>query len=214
MLKSFMLGEKIIPVPVPLTNLSEAMAWIESTFIKKDFVLTLATLDGKDILGVSDTQRKGILLDRASELAVRVDSPRDLSIKTVEAVRDLSVGILSRLQPVAVKCWESDSDVYLSSLREISNDLDLIQDLVGHVSGIMDYTHKEMAPVSALTRLLKYPLADLKASMKTCKWKECSHILLNRIEPLLVELGPESDQLQLRVLSSEDDHQMIPDRRY
>ena len=213
MLKNFKMRDKKIPIPVPLKNLFDAMEWIEKTFSGRDQVLTFASIDGKDILSLDKGKWRGISLDEHSELEVRVDSPRELSVQTVEAVRDLSQGILSRIQAVAVKCWESESNVYLTNLREIAADIELVRELVAHVSGIIDYTHKEMAPVGALSRLLRYPAEDLIKSMRLCNWKACSHILLNRIEPLLRELAPESEQLQIRVLSSEDDHGIIPERK-
>ncbi|MCB9228105.1 MAG: hypothetical protein H6618_00690 [Deltaproteobacteria bacterium] len=214
MLKHFRLDTKTVPVPVPLTNLNEAMEWVEHTFIRQNTVMTSATIDGQDVLSIEQTKWPSILLDDSSLFEVVLDSPREISIQTAEAIRDLSQSLLARLQAIAVKCWEADSDVYLAYLREVSADLDLIRDLITHISGIVDYTHKEMAPVSGLGRLLRYPVEDLRSSVKACKWKDCAHILLNRIEPLLHELVPESERLHIRIISSEDDHAMIPERRF
>ena len=49
MLKSITLNRKKIPVPIPLTSLREAIAWVESDLLTQDRTITQVTLDGEEI---------------------------------------------------------------------------------------------------------------------------------------------------------------------
>ena len=210
MLKKIFVGNKEIPVPVPIQNLNDALAWIEDTLIPKNSILTKIYLDGTDMIDVSNEEMSLTSLSDTSKLEVQIESPWDLSIKTLDAIRDLAHAIEKRLKHIAVECWEHTSDISLKQVLDTSDDLTLILELINHINGIMDYSQKEMAPVNGLARLIARPLKELQNSIKKCSWKHCSHLLLNRIEPLLKELVLESENLQISILSASKEPSYAP----
>ena len=54
MLKEIMISKKKVPVPIPVRTLQEALHWVGETFLKQDAAITVATLDEKDILSISE----------------------------------------------------------------------------------------------------------------------------------------------------------------
>ena len=202
MLKQITVGHQELPVPVPLYTLEDALTWVDKTLVPQDALVTKIELDGHDVLEASKEEMRSISLSKQSNLCIQVESPWDLAIKTLDAVRELSDSIEKTLKEIAVKCWSLTSDLPYSKVRETSNDLELIQDLINHINGILDYSQKEMAPINGISRLIRRPLSDLQDSIKKCEWKQCSYILLNRIEPLLRDLVIETEGLQISILTS------------
>lgn len=210
MLKKIKVSNKEIPVPVPLQNLGDALAWIEDTLVPKNSILTKIFLNDIDMLDTSMDQMKRMLLQDSSKLEVEIESPWELSIRTLDAIRDLAFAIEKRLKLIAVECWEQKPDWGQGKVQDTAHDLNLILELVNHINGIMDYSQKEMAPVNGLAGLIARPLKELECSINEANWKQCSHLLLNRIESLLKELVLESENLQISMLSSNKESTLSP----
>ena len=167
MLKKIKVGNKEIPVPVPIQDLSGALSWIEETLIPKNSILTKVFLDGIDMLDASHDVMSLSKLSESSHLEVQIESPWELSIKTLDVIRDLANAIEKRLKSIAVECWEQTSELGLKQVNDTSNDLSLILELVEHINGIMDYSQKAMAPVNGLARLIARPLKELENAIKS-----------------------------------------------
>ncbi|MFK7823042.1 MAG: hypothetical protein AB8G05_02730 [Oligoflexales bacterium] len=210
MLKKIVVGNKEIPVPVPIQNLNDALSWIEDTLIPKNSILTKIYLNGTDMIDASREELSLASLNESCNLEVQIESPWDLSIKTLDAIRDLAHAIEKRLKRIAVECWEESSEIGLKQVVDTSNDLALILELINHINGIMDYSQKEMAPVNGLARLIARPLKELDNSIKKGNWKHCAHLLLNRIEPLLKEMVLEAENLQISILSASKEPSYAP----
>ena len=203
MLKKVLIREKEIPVPIPVRNLQEAITWISSTFVEEGAVITKVTLDGVDLAFGDEKIEKGISLAEKSLLRVQIDNPRELSIKTLDVIRDLSVGMNDKLKNLAVKGWESPSNKeFFYDTRLILDDLNLALHMIEHVNGLVDYTHVDAAPVNGTYRLLIRVREKLMHAYTKKDGKECANLLLNRLEPLLKDLSNESENLQIRIFST------------
>jgi hypothetical protein len=203
MLKKVRIREKEIPVPIPVRNLQEAIVWITSTFLEEGSVLTKVTLDGVDLAFGDEKIEKGVFLSEDSVLRIQIDNPRQLSIKTLDVIRDISVGMNDKLKLLAVKGWQSPSNKdFLYDVRLILDDLNLALHMIEHVNGLVDYTHVDAAPVNGTYRLLIRVREKLKHAYLKADGKECATLLLNRLEPLLKELSNESENLQIRIFST------------
>ncbi|NRA43610.1 MAG: hypothetical protein HRU09_01505 [Oligoflexales bacterium] len=210
MLKKVRVDNKDIPVPVPIQNMNDALSWIEETLVPEHSILTKVYLNGTDMLDACVKELSQTSLDESSMLEVQIESPWDLSIKTLDVIRDLANAIEKRLKAIAVECWEYTSEVSLKQVKDTADDLTLILELINHINGIMDYSQREMAPVNGLARLIARPLKELEKSIKQSEWKHCSHLLLNRIEPLLKEMVLESENLQISILSANREPLLSP----
>ena len=158
MLKKIEMGQNEIPVPIPIKSLFEAWDWIGATLLTNNCVVTKFNLNGEDVLELSSDEMQLIKLNDKSKLEVKIESPWDLSINSLDVIKDLSSAIEVRLKEIAVQCWESTSEVHFTRVRSTANDITLILDLINHINGIMDYSHKEMAPINGLASMLKIPL--------------------------------------------------------
>ena len=103
MIKKININGKVIPVPIPIKSLHEAVKWVHESFAKKKGeVVTSVELNGKkyDIQGSDcvDDRR----LDSTSVLLITIESSAELSTKIFDAVKDLSFGIACRIPKVSV----------------------------------------------------------------------------------------------------------------
>jgi len=203
MIKKIFLSHKEVPVPVPVKTLAEAYSWVQATFVKKNNIITNIVLDGVEVLGELEGGAKfDHELREDSVIEFQLDNPRDLSLQTLEALRDLAFQMDRRLPSLAVKSWQFKDDTHIGEIKEIANDLTLMLDLIEHLNGILQYSHEYLAPVNGLSRLLNRVLGYLLEAAKAADWQRCSTLLLNRLEPLLKDMVAECENLQLNVLSA------------
>jgi hypothetical protein len=201
MIKKIKLKNRDVPVPVPLKTLSEAVSWVEETFSNKGGVLTLIKLNGKHYDIESGEWAESLLLNEDSDLEFQVDTPKELGVQSLDAVRDLSYSIMNTLKYLAVECWEDQSAKQAKKLTDIEGDLELILSLIDHLNGIFDYTTADMAPVNGLGCLIRRSLEKMKTFRQEDDFKNVAKILLNRLEPLLKEMVSESEVLQITALT-------------
>lgn len=202
MLKKIVVNGKEIPVPIPLLKLNDAMAWLENTLLKKGELITRLMLDNEELSTDNRENWNKITLSEKSKLFVRCDTPRDLSIQTLDVVRDLSVEIDKRLKFLAVKFWQIPEEQHIKELKNILNDMTLILDLVDHVNGMVDYSHADMAALNGCILLFKRVSEHLKMAFEAQDWRQCARILVNRLEPLLKDIIIECESAEIRVFSA------------
>ena len=89
MLKKVIVNNKKVPVPVPVRTIDEALRWIEATLVPAGHTITRVALDDR-VLGEhdSDGDLGGLPLNAESKLEVQIDSPVDLAIQTLDAMRN------------------------------------------------------------------------------------------------------------------------------
>lgn len=202
MLKKLLLKGKAVPVPVPVFNLQEALLWIDSTLILPGHLLTKVELNGLDITDrLASAEIRSLALDGNTQLEIKIESPRDLALQTLDSMHTLCRCIYDSLQPVAIKCWQSSAKKAPKQLLVITHDVDLVISLADHLIHLIDASREEAAAVRALVGLVGRAKTQLAQAMAANKWSESSTILLNRMEPLLKELVKESENLQLQVFS-------------
>ncbi|MBI2601521.1 MAG: hypothetical protein HYW48_00545 [Deltaproteobacteria bacterium] len=205
MLKKIKLKHKEIPVPVPIKTLGEALSWVEKLFAKHDTILTSVVLDDREMVdGLKKTKVRNIPLNANSSLHIRIESPKDLSLQTLDVVGDLASAISNRLKGLAVHCWQDGSIKPRGELEEISSDISLLLELIEHMNGILDYSHAYLAPVNGLAHLIRSAHEAFHEKMSALHWQELARVLVTRLEPYLRELAKESTALQMTVLTNEN----------
>ena len=138
----------------------------------------------------------------STRLDVRVDSPADLAIQTLDAMRNLAAVILGGLKVLAVECWQARPGQKPTDLDGVSNDLQLLVDLIEHVSGLVTPLTVDPAGIQGLGGMMSRVDVSLKMAKANSDWKGSARLLLNRLEPLLKELVNETETLQIRVMTS------------
>lgn len=203
MLKRVFINSKKVPVPVPVRTLGEALRWVEETLVPAGHQVTRVALDDR-VLGdaAQSAELEDTLLGPESRLEIQIDSPVDLTVQTLDAMRNLASVILSGLKMLAVECWQAKSSVKPAELDSVSGDLELILDLLDHVAGLVDPRHVESAAIQGIQVMLKRAALGLDMAKSNSDWKACARLLLNRLEPLLKDLVAESETLQLRILTT------------
>jgi len=198
-LKRVFINNKKVPIPVPVQTLAEALAWVESTLVPPGHSITRVTLDDK-VLG--DAHEAATLLGAESKLEVQIDSPADLTLQTLDAMRNLATLVLGGLKQLAVDCWQARPTVKPLELDPLSNDTTLVLELIDHVAGLVDESTEEAAAILGLGAMLKRHQMALEMAQSNSDWKACARILLNKLEPLMKDLIAEAEGMQFRVMSA------------
>lgn len=211
MLKNLQLNGKNIPVPVPIKNIDEAVKWIGSTLLKNDEILTKIVVNKKEIDFNDSKKLKNHSLSKESVVQFQVDSPREISVQTLDTIRDLSLEIEKQLNFVAVKCWQLPEKQHVEQLKQIAVDLELIFSMVEHLNVLVDYTHADTAAVNALCLLIKRVHIRLNKHINAEDYRGCARILVNQLDGLLKELAIESEALEYRLFSAEASSEAMPE---
>jgi hypothetical protein len=207
MLKKVLVNNKKVPVPVPVLTLDDALRWIESTLVPAGHTITRIALDDRlvgDYEGSADDIGR-TRLGPDSRLEVQIDSPVDLAIQTLDAMRNLASVVLSGLKPLAVECWQARPTTKPEELDAVCGDMELVLDLIDHVSGLMEPMSVDAAAIQGISAMIKRASVGLTMARSHSDWRACAKLLLNKLEPLLKDLVAESENLQIRVMTSSAD---------
>lgn len=195
MLKHVFLNNKKLPVPVPIRTLEEALRWAEASLLSADRIITKVTLDGEthyDVLG--DTVKSGLALNAESNLHLQIDSARDLSLQTIDVLRNLSSVLEGNLKPIAVLLWQYSGRDAPTGVPQILDDINLAQSLLDHLLGILDSSADER--LTSLAVKLTTTTALLGTAAHHSEWRQLARVLLNQFEPELLMLQAELGNLQ------------------
>jgi hypothetical protein len=205
MLKRVIINGKRVPVPVPVKTLAEALRWVEETLVPAGHSITRVALDDRQLgdLEPGGGDYGAVKLGEQTKLEVRIDSPVDLAVQTLEAIRNLSAAVGVGLKPLAVELWQARPGHRSPELDGITGDLQLMLDLIDHVTGLVDPMHVDISAAQGIGLLLRRATLGAQMAKSNSDWKGAARILLNRIEPQLKELVNESETLQLRILSQQ-----------
>jgi hypothetical protein len=210
MLKRVLVNNRVVPIPVPLKDLSQALSWVESTLVPAGSFLTRVVLNRSVIdytdgrLSKSDAR---LGLDAGSRLEIQVDSPVTLAAQTLDSIHSLAAAILGTLKGLAVHSWQSKGADRLPELGVLQEDVRLVVDLVNHVHHLLGQVPGadalDPAPVAGIGRMLDQNLGSFSLARSQSDWKACAKVMLNRFEPLLRDLLVESETLQIRTLATQ-----------
>jgi hypothetical protein len=207
LLRKLYLKNQAIPVPIPINTFAEAIRWIESDLLKPNHVITSINLDGVEIdIDSGDRERGFMPLTEKSRLCVKIETPKELALQAIDAACGLATVINSRLKPLAVKCWQLGRNEIPADMKHISSDLELIYQLVEHTMGFVDASHVDTAPIQGIVILLKKVHKALQDAYFKSDWRLYARLLLNRLEPLILDFILEAEGLQLRVFAIDEDH--------
>ena len=208
MIKKILINGRSIPVPVPLRDLEEALGWVEETLLRSDQVITRISVNGCEIFAdeLGPAGFKGVPITNGSKIEVQMDSPSELSVQTLETARNLGAVIERGLKPLAVACWDfPTSQVPTESIVSVLTDLDLIDGLLAHFFELTTLDSSQLCMMVELSNLLKKSIQEMRQAQSGKNWKGLAEILLNRVEPLLVELHQESGNIQALIYSKKCD---------
>jgi len=206
MLEKFTMNGQIIPTPIPIETLGKAIDWINHTFIDKQKTITKILFNGKNIDEYIIQKTPSILSQKLfpeSCLDIQIDSSLELLLITTKTISQLTLSIREQLEQLSIELWRQHSKIILKTLKNILQDLFLLIDLNHEVIGLFENrSHVDIAPIQALTIMLRRYGQALSQAYKNSHWKQCSHLLLNRIAPISLELISESQNLHIKLLET------------
>lgn len=211
MLKRIFINSKKVPVPVPVLTLGEALSWVETTLVPAGHTITRIVLDDRvlgDAANAADLEETPLGND--TRLEIQIDSPVDLTVQTLDAMRNLASVVMGGLKVLAVECWQAKSATKPSELDSVAADLELVLDLLDHTAGLIDPMHLDAAAIQGIHGMLKRAAVALNMAKSNSDWRACARLLLNRLEPLLKDLIAESETLQIRILTAGDGGWTLP----
>lgn len=209
MLKKLILNKRTIPIPVPIRNLEEALTWLSQTLVKSDEEFTKILLDGRELIteGVPTKTFSTMLLTEASRLDVQVDSPLDLSLQSLDAVRNLALLIERGLKTLAVKCWQTPPNQRVLEINALHHDLGLMRDLCLHATDLIA-GHLDTSVLNYLVDRLMKIREQLIAASQLPDWQQYANLLLNKLEGSLPEVANQAETIQSQIYSRISDQNM------
>jgi hypothetical protein len=202
MLKRVFLNNRKIPVPIPVKTLADALQFVEKTLVPEGHTVTRVVLDGRTLSDELIHECRATALGDETRLEVQVDSPSDLAVQTLDALRNLALVIGSGLKALAVECWQAKGATRPAELAAVASDLKLILDLIDHLSGLVDASHIDAAAIQGLSGMVQRVHGSLDLARGNSDWRGSARILLNRLEPLLKDLVAEAESLQIRIMTA------------
>lgn len=197
LLKKVIVNGKIIPIPVPIANLGAALDWVQATLVPEGHMITRICLNDRPLADEEINLNEGCRSD--TKLELQVDSPTELSMQTLDAMLNLTTAVLAKLKPLAVQCWQARPIEKPMELDALAEDLELIVDLIDHVSGLLLELQVEPAAIQGIESLLRKSLVGLGMARSNSDWRAYARQLLNRVEPLLRDLSDETESLMVRM---------------
>jgi len=215
MLKFVILNKKKIPVPVPLKTLQDVVSWIEDHLVRQDHSITRIRFDHQDIdfSGQSKLIVPNIKLTDDSIVECQIDSPLDIGVQTLDALRNLCLVLERSLKPIAVQCWQTLPNDQPLDLSAVIGDLELIDELIEHLLLILDVrvdTHN----VRAFRENLRQSRLSLQYAIGVSDWKAVARILLKQIEVSISDLNHELGFIQKCVFELIADHKYCPSEAF
>ncbi len=205
MLKKILLNGKRIPVPVPIKTLSEAIAWVEKHLLRPDHMITRIQLNG-DELEVGGPFPATVLQDEA-DLRLKIDSPTDICVQTIDALRNLASVISRNLKPIAVQLWEHKGNRLPLEAKTVMEDIGLMVELFDHVLVLVD---KKVDTTNALDLQQKIRKASalLQIALQQTDFKGVARVLLNQLETPVIDLSSELSSLEKSVFEIQADRHL------
>lgn len=193
MLKSLILNKRKIPVPIPIQNLEDAVSWVEQALLSKEQAITKIELDGREVEALNNSRQ--VALTGTSRLVVQSDSPLDLALQTVDALRNMVAVIDRGLKPLAVLCWQTLPKNAPEGLGETLSDIDLLLDLLDHVMVLLNDRQSAKTLEPCVEQIIQCRKA-LAAAVSQSDWKGAARVLLNQLAEKLEKLNGELGSVQ------------------
>lgn len=215
MLKKLLLNRRAIPIPVPLRDLEEVLVWIDQTFRRGDQAVTKIVIDGRDLTEApaASLDFKKILFTPESHVEIQLESAAELSIQSLDTVRNLSLVLERSLKPCAVNCYQTMPSKVPSEIEAIHNDLVLIGNLMRHFLDLVEIDRVHLKTFKEDHGILEKIIAALKSARSNSDWKAYASILLNQLEPLIRQVIQEAGDLQGLIFALRTEQQR-PASRY
>ncbi|MCX6131794.1 MAG: hypothetical protein NTX25_22390 [Proteobacteria bacterium] len=197
MLKKLLLNGKKIPVPIPIFNLSEAIQWVAQHLLRPDHMITRVQLDGRDIElgGENGLKVQPIQLNEDSDLRCKIDSPMEICIQTIDALRNLSTAIGRNLKPVAVLLWEFKGSRLPNEAGTVFEDVNLMIELLEHILLLID-RRVDTVNVNSIRDAIFKARSSMELASAQSDWKGLARVLLKQLEEPILELSNELSSLQ------------------
>lgn len=192
MLKSILLNRKKVPIPVPIKTLDEVIRWIESHLMSEDMAITKIELDGAMI---ESLHGQVIELNPESKLKVQVDSPIELSVQTLDVLRNLTNLMLKDLKQNAVYLWQCSQSQVPEFIEPFSEDIAMILNLIDHSSLLLQGICETSNSENCAEELSKLKIA-IEMAISHSDWKGLARLMLTSLEPKLSDLNVEVGHLQ------------------
>jgi hypothetical protein len=194
-LKHLVLNKKRIPVPVPITTLENAISWVETTLLSGQQSITKIILDEEPIPFDEDRYLPKKDLHNDSKLFVQIDSPKELSLQTIDALKNLTSMIEKSLEALAVNSWQTTGRFVPKGYSDFKIDYQLIIELTDHLLMMLDAQVYSKNVVDLVEKFEEIRTALSKAETDL-DWKSLARILLTQLAPKLEEYYNELNSLE------------------
>ena len=200
LLKSIFLNGKKIPVPIPIKSMFDTVRWLESHMLRPEHTITKIVLDKKEIEPSQwiESKLNEMRLNKSSILEIQVDSPGEISIQSLDALRNLATVMERSLKPIAVECWQWSKDSDPVDFESLYSDVDLILDLMDHVMLLLDQ-RVSIANFQIIYDKISSASSCIQLAREEKNWKGAAKLILQQLESGIMEMNVEISMLEKSV---------------
>ena len=196
MLKSINLNGKKVPIPVPVRTLQDVVGWVVEHLLTQDRVITKISVDQVAVEVEEGHVASDIVLESHHRVDLRVDSPFDLSLQTLDASRNLTTVLERQIDSLAVRLWKlKENEASVPFVEPFLSDLSLLIDLIDHlillVSEKLTVTNVKNVNLEIHKVFLRFREIE-----KNRHWKELSALLVKSLRSGLYDIIGELDGMQ------------------
>jgi hypothetical protein len=199
-----------VPIPVPVRDLEQVVEWLEQSMVPDGQNITSLTVDGRSVIDILADRRlcSKTKLSEQTSVEVRIETPLDLALQSLETAHSLCRAILGTIKVVAVNLWQAlptESDTELSQLLD---DTELVCDLIDHARDLGVGATVDFGKLQELQSRIRTLISDTQKSRNELQWRTCAQLLLrdssnaHSMESALRILQDEFESAHLRLLTS------------
>jgi hypothetical protein len=208
MLKTVLLNKKKVPIPVPIKGLNDLVTWIDGTFVASGSSITKIVVDGRRFEMGGSHNFGNVTFTPMSVVEVQIDSPLEISIQTVDALRNLASMVHKVMEPLAVECWQVDAQLKLpTNFATFEQDLELLLELTDHLIMVLDgqvYTKNLFDAASKINKLA----TSIKVARVDGQWRPIAKIMLNQLLPAFDEFSHEISLVEKAIFEEQADRSL------
>jgi hypothetical protein len=208
MLKTVLLNKKKVPIPIPIKGLNDLVTWVDGTFVTSGSSITKIVVDGRRFEIGSSHNLGNVTFTPMSVVEVQIDSPLEISIQTVDALRNLACMVHKAMEPLAVECWQVDAQLKLpTNFATFEQDLELLLELTDHLILVLDgqvYTKNLFDAASKINKLA----TSIKVARMDGQWRPIAKIMLNQLLPAFDEFSHEISLVEKAIFEEQADRSL------
>jgi hypothetical protein len=179
MLKSLIINQASLPIPVPVLTGSDLLGWLIDSMLPQGKSITSLIVEGEQWIDkIESTEFEKLTLMPLMKVEVLFEAGFDLTLRSMEVTHNLCRGMLSVIKVIAVNLWQSATEDDQSEFLEFLNDLELLDELMLNIDSLATPFELDLSGIYHWRSHLKVMRLRLHNFSREKHWQSCAKLLL------------------------------------